>query len=589
MKKKTLLSSAALCAIVLAGIVISLLNHDGIRPENGSGPTTDSGTEAPAPADKASTVRIDENIPTAPSEYRRPDGWKHRGFKWDIPTISSRESARQIRRAAKLMARVDKVNAEGRYHGTSESIDSHQCPEWFIDAKLGIFIDWGPWSLASYCPYVKGANLYPDWYERRCRPGTRDYDYHVLNWGEDFVSDDFIDLFQGKRFNAEALIEVFEAGGARYVVPFLKHHGGFCLWDSSWTFRDSHDRGAKRDFAKELSTACKAHDMKFGFYNSMQGEWEYPVLCEDGSIKMFTENTDFVDYNPDFEKVASGKVAVRDVFRECMVPQTIEFIDKYDPDIIWYDFDWTIPATKCGAYDVAAYFYNKNEGRKEVAVNDRYGLLEDNEDGERVRKVRSVGRNWSRTVHGDFFTDEWGDTDDCLDPSSWHPWESCSGISKSYGNHWMEQFDPSMVMTDKEFIIHFMDIVSRGGNLLLLVNLDGQGALPDIQRERIQSIGKWLSRWGEGVYSTRIVEPFSTPDVDYTISKDGKTVFATVKECASVEVTLECDIPEGATITVLGENTALPYHRLDSDRSKTVVQVPSGYADAALPFILAVK
>lgn len=78
----------------------------------------------------------------------------------------------------------------------------------------------------------------------------------------------------------------------------------------------------------------------------------------------------------------------------------------------------TIPATKCGVYDVAAYFYNRNEGRKEVAVNDRYGLLEPEEDGVRVQKVRSVGQNWCRTVRGDFFTDEWGDTAECIDPAS---------------------------------------------------------------------------------------------------------------------------------------------------------------------------
>ena len=149
---------------------------------------------------------MDGNIPIAPSNYRRPEGWKHKGFKWDIPTIAARKSGRQMKRAAKVMAHVNKVNAEGRFQGTAQSIDTHPCPEWFIDAKLGIFVDWGPWSIASYCPYIQGARLYPDWYEHRCRPGGRDHDYHVRNWGEDFVSDDFLDLFLGKDFDAEELI-----------------------------------------------------------------------------------------------------------------------------------------------------------------------------------------------------------------------------------------------------------------------------------------------------------------------------------------------------------------------------------------------
>ena len=163
----------------------------------------------------------------------------------------------------------------------------------------------------------------------------------MLNWGEDFVSDDFIDLFLGKRFDARALAQTFDSCGAKYVVPFLKHHGGFCLWNSSWTFRDSYDRGARRDFAAEMSKACKAYGLKFGFYDSLQGEWEYPVLADDGSIKMYVENCQYVDYDPCFERVASGKVAVRDIFRECMVPQTVEFIDKYDPDILWFDYDYS--------------------------------------------------------------------------------------------------------------------------------------------------------------------------------------------------------------------------------------------------------
>ncbi len=546
---------------------------------------TSNTSEKAAPADQAAKIKMDENIPLAPSGYRRPEGWQHKGFKWDIPAIAARESERQMKRAAKVMARVNKVNAEGRFQGTAQSIDSHTCPEWFIDAKLGIFVDWGPWSIASYCPYIQGENLYPDWYEHRCRPGGRDYDYHVRNWGEDFKSDDFLDLFLGKNFDAKELVATFKSGGARYVVPFLKHHGGFCLWNSSWTFRDTHDRGAKRDFAKEMSKACKAQDMKFGFYNSLQGEWEYPILNEDGSIKMYIENSRYDDYKPYYEGVASGKVAVRDIFRECMVPQTIEFIDKYDPDILWYDYDWTIPATKCGGYDVAAYFYNKNEGRKEVAVNDRYGLLEKEEDGERVRKVRSVGQNWCRTVRGDFFTDEWGDTEKCLDPSSWHPWESCSGISRAYGNHWIESEDNSLVMDEAKFIRYFSNIVARGGNLLLLVNLDPQGTMIKVQKERLLQIGSWLKDYGEAIYGTRILSPYATEDIDYTQAKDGSARYAIVRNPSS-EAILRCDVPEGAEITEVKTGEKLRYERRNQE---VRVFIPQQQANSPLPFALRIR
>ncbi len=188
-------------------------------------------------------------------------------------------------------------------------------------------------------------------------------------------------------------------------------------------------------------------------------------------------------------------------------------------------------------------------------------------------------------MRGDFFTDEWGDTAENIDPKTWHPWESCSGISKAYGNHWMEELDPSMVMSDREFICHFTSIVARGGNLLLLVNLDAQGAIPKVQEERLLSIGRWLERNGEAIYATRIVAPFSTPTVDYTRSKDGKAIYAIVKE-PTAEVALDCEILENAHVTVLGETATLPVRR---EGSQTVVNLPPHLAQAKLPFVLRVN
>ena len=126
--------------------------------------------------------------------------------------------------------------------------------------------------------------------------------YHRKNWGPDFQRDHFLDLFKARSFDAPALMKTFRACGARYVVPFLKHHGGFCLWDSSFTFRDSVDQGPHRDLAREMADACRAEGLKFGLYTSQAGEWEYPILQDDGSIKMFLEaNPKLKPYTPDME------------------------------------------------------------------------------------------------------------------------------------------------------------------------------------------------------------------------------------------------------------------------------------------------
>ena len=533
-----------------------------------------------APADELARTSFTADIPAAPAGYRRPQGWKHVPPAKTLPEIARDHSAETMARAARQMAQVDAVNAKGKYKATGASMDAHPCPEWFIDAKLGMFVDWGPWSIASWCPYVKGERLYPDWYEYRCRTDEKTIAYHTKNWGADFKSDDLFGLFRGEAFDAPALMKVFKQCGARYVVPFLKHHGGFCLWDCSYTFRDTMDQAAHRDFAREMADACRAEGLKFGLYTSQAGEWDYPMLQPDGSIKVAIDTPhNLKPYAPEMEGFCSGKVAVKDFVHDYIVPQTTEFIDKYDPDILWYDFDWMTPADKNGSYEITAYLYNKAEGRKEVACNDRYGQARPEEI---VGRFTKRPRSWLRTVRGDFFTDEWGDTEECLDPAKWHPWESCSGISKSYGNHWMESVDPGMVMSEKEFIVHFSDIVARGGNLLLMVNLDPQGALPAIQKERLLQIGEWLKTYGEAIFATRICAPFKTDKIDYTQAKDGRTTYAIVKE-PSAEIVLACALPETTVVTVVGQSTPLKTRR---DGANTVVTLPSEWATAKLPFAL---
>lgn len=497
--------------------------------------------ENAAPADELARQKVEAQVPDAPEGYRRPTDWKPVLYPRDLRTLAREESADQMARAKKLMERVDKVNREGKWHADAASIDRHRCPEWFVDAKLGVFIDWGPWSLASWCPYKEGARLYPDWYEFRCGTKADHIPYHERNWGKDFRRDHFLDLFRASKFDAPALMKVFRECGARYVIPFLQHHGGYCLWDSSFTFRDSMDQGPHRDLAKEMADACRVEGLKFGIYTSQCGEWEYPILQDDGSVRMYVETRPVLKpCTPDMEWKASGKVPVRDFVRDYLVPQTVEFIDKYDPDIFWGDYDWATEAAKNGSYDIAAYMYNHAEGRKEVAVNDRLGCGTPEEIAKwKSKRSRLIG---SRTLRGDYYTDESGDTAKDLSPATWHPWEECTGISLAYGNHWQVD-NPESVLSKRDFICMFSDIVAKGGNLLLLVNLDPQGSIPEVQRQRLFQIGEWLGRNGEAIYGTRIIAPFSTPTVDYTQSKDGTSVFAIIKK-PEKEVVIEGVDPE---------------------------------------------
>lgn len=542
-------------------------------------------TDAPGESTKlaAAAQKMPEH-PLAPPEYRRPDGYVPRPYEKTLQQLRETESEAVMAKARAAYAHVEKVIADGTWKATPESIDAHTCPEWFQDAKLGIFIDWGLWSLASWAPKKAEGAMYPDWYEHRM---YSDFDaqspfwgyrsYHIKNWGADFQRDDFIPLFQAKNFTPEALIGTFKDAGAKYIVPFCKHHSGFCLWDSSFTFRDSVDRGPLRDLMGETARACRQQGLKFGFYFSL-AEWEYPVIGADGQIANYSWNKT-LPYSPDMEYKASGKVAVKDFVKEYIVPQATEFIDKYSPDLLWYDGEWSDRAKNLGGYTISAYFYAVNHGKKEVAVNDRYG---NGEPSEIAGKFKHRARQWLRTVRGDFFTDEYGDTSECIDPSKAHPWEACRGISQSFGNNWQD--NASNVVSAHEFVCIFADIVARGGNLLLIVNLDGQGGLPEVQRQRLIDIGAWLKKNGEAIYATRALAPFATPDVSYTRSKDGRFGYAIVKKPAR-ENEIQLAPAEGATITHLatGEKLAWRY----ANASKRSVVVPLGArAESDMPLAL---
>ena len=339
----------------------------------------------------------EDKVPLAPKQNRRPDNYQPLKSKYSLEELKNNFSEDMMRLAAKQYDKVQKTNNNGRWKPTPESIDSHQAPEWFKDAKFGMAIDWGPWSLASWAPKKEKGAMYPDWYEMRMYVNSPILTkYHEKNWGKDFERDDFIPLFTAREYNPEMLVELAVEAGVKYILPFNKHHAGFCLWPSSYTQRDAGDMGPKKDLIKPLVESCKEKGLKFGFYFSLE-EWEYPMIGDDDKLEQRMMGGKTKPYATDMEGKCSGKIAVKHFAKDYLVPQATEFIDKYDPDIIWYDGQWRTPAIDLQSYDIAAYFYNQAQGRKDVAVNDRYGLDSDGKD--------------LRVKRGDFFTNEYHDRD----------------------------------------------------------------------------------------------------------------------------------------------------------------------------------
>ena len=485
-----------------------------------------------------------KDIPVAPEGYRRPEGYNpvpHR-YKYSLADLKDRFSEKMMQDAEKVFERIMEVNGNGKWKPSGASLDRHEAPEWFEDFKFGMFIDWGLWSVGGWAVKREKGAMYPDWYEYRLDYDSIAEQYHDMNWGKDFERDDLIPFFKASNYQPDKLIDIAVEAGMKYVVPFCKHHSGFCLWPSSYTHRDAGDRLGK-DLVKPLVDNCRTKGLKFGVYFSTD-EWEYPVFDKQGNIVQRKWAGKYVPYEPRLETWASGKIAVKDFAKHYIIPQAVEFIDNYDPDILWFDGEWDTPVELLGSYEIAAYFYNQAEGRKEVAVNDRYGL----ETGKYLRSYR-----------GDIYTSEYGTTDGAGSlTGSHHVWEEDRGISQSFGFNWQDTDEN--VISSKNFVDMFVDIVSKGGNLLLIVNLDAQGALPEVQEKRLKDIGKWLKVNGEGIYFTRAYATTSEGNVRYTRSKDNRTVFAISLEWPGNQLKLNAVRPaDKSSIYMLGYDEPLKW------------------------------
>jgi alpha-L-fucosidase len=451
---------------------------------------------------------------------RRTPGFTPYRYRHGAEELQRRFSAPLMAEAAREVASLEEANRQGPYAPTLESLLTHPVPEWYRDAKLGVFLDWGLYSVAGYGEKRFARARYPDWYLDHMYNVLAPY--HASAWGADFERDDFIPLFTASRFDAQALVSLVRESGARYLVPFSKHHDGFCLWASRFTHRDVADMSPGRDVTAQLADECRRQGLKHGFYFSVE-EWEYPVLLDGDRLGLRLWSKDApagakLESRGDplvvafdsarHDRRVSGKVPVRDFVSQYIVPQAKDFIDRYDPDILWFDGDWTRPASHYRTPDLVAYFYNRARGRKEVAANDRLG-------------------QGTRGHSGDFYTSE---TDEIVAPLD-HAWEENRSLGESYGYYWKD--DESTLLGTDELVKMLVRVVAKGGNLMLLVSPDGTGRIPENQASRLREIGAWLRVNGEAIYDTRphTVACDTTQlgqNVWYTRSKDGKYAYAIV-------------------------------------------------------------
>ena len=352
------------------------------------------------------------------------------------------------------------IQGQTTYQPTWESIDSRPVAQWFGDAKFGIFIHWGPYSVPAWSP--KGT--YSEWYQRWLQGenlfGNGDFkgdevtQYHKKTYGSHFSYYEFGDMFKADLFEPDDWADLFEESGAKYIMLTTKHHDGFTLWPSkeandrgfAW---NSVDIGPKRDLVGELTTAVKKTDVKMGFYYSLY-EWYHPWWQNDKE-RFVTEH-----FHPQFK----------------------DLVEKYQPDALWGDGEWDMEAEKWKTPELLAWLFNESSVKDSIVINDRWG--------KGIRKK-----------HGGYFTTEY----ESEAPEFDKPWEECRGMGFSFGYNQNE--DAQDYNSPKTLTLMLVNIVSTGGNLLLDIGPDSRGRIPVIMQERLKQIGAWLKINGEAIYATK--------------------------------------------------------------------------------------
>jgi alpha-L-fucosidase len=409
-----------------------------------------------------------------------------------------------------------------QYEATWESIDSRSIPAWFEDAKFGIFIHWGLYSVPSYSPTVRDGvgvyERYAEWYWRRWRePSAIQHyftEFHNRVWGENFLYQDFVKYFKAEMFNPDAWAELFSNAGAKYVVLTSKHHEGFTLWPSQYSWNwNAMDVGPHRDLLGDLTKSVKEKGIKMGYYYSLL-EWYHPL------------------YKP---------ATISQYIDQHMFPQMKELVNTYKPDILFTDGEWDYTSDELRSTQFLQWLFNESPVKETVVVNDRWGKE-------------------TRSKYGGYYTTEYdlihdGDSEGM---EFERPWEECRGMAGSFGYNRNERLED--YSTSEELVHILINKVARGGNLLLNIGPTADGRIPEIMQQRLIDIGSWLKVNGEAIYGTRKwndAPSVTTETIEYYTTK-GSDLYLIVTRWQTRTVVIN-GISKAAEVTLLGYNGKIKY------------------------------
>ena len=390
---------------------------------------------------------------------------------------------------------------------TLEALNARSLPQWYDDAKFGIFIHWGLFSIPAFAPrtgsitdafksdYARAVAMVPytEWYANAIKiAGTPSAGFHAAEFGNrpyTAFKQDFLDGL--KQWQPHEWAETFRAAGAKYVVLVTKHHDGFCLWPSGVANPHEPDWFTARDVVGELAAAVRANGMRFGVYYSGGIDWTF-------NREPLRTLFDFLGSMPGGDYPAYAMAQAR------------ELIARYGPDVLWNDISWPT-----GLDPLLGLFADYYTAVPEGVVNDRWAHAKFATKLLRRKTVRRVADYLARRYidkhpeavngvvpqavpHSDFRTPEYT----TFKTIQKRKWEATRGMSHSFGfnrNDREEDYAPGETL-----LADFIDAVAKGGNLLLNVGPRGSDAqIPAAQLARLKLFGAWLAENGHAIYGTR--------------------------------------------------------------------------------------
>jgi alpha-L-fucosidase len=453
------------------------------------------------------------------------------------------------------------------YEPSWESLAKHEAaPEWFRDAKFGIYFHWGVYSVPAF-----GNEWYPRWMHFK---GTEIYEHHLAAYGHpsEFGYHDFVPMFRAEHFNADQWADLFARAGARFAGPVAEHHDGFAMWDSKTTPWNAAEMGPGRDITGELAAAIRDRGLKFitTFHHAKQLQRHDSIPADPEDVGYpFSHYPFFKGMPPSSDdeqlRYLYGNIPEAQWLEEVWLAKLKEVVDQYRPDIMWFDYALDkIPDTIRQEY--CAYYLNQaQKWNKDVVIvrkQDDLPLTFSVDDLEKSRKNRIGQQSWM--------------TDETISKGSW-----C--------------YTDDLEIKEPKDVLHVLiDIVSKNGVLLLNISPKADGTIPDIQQQVLLAIGGWLDKYGEAIYGTRpwytfgegpTKEPeghfkyhrdflkivYSSDDVRYT--RKDKHLYATLLGWpgAGREIQLRAfaagSLPgplRVKEVTMLGSESPLHWHQADS-------------------------